>query len=510
MKLPFGFELSRQRPARRRSSVGRRNFAGAKQDRLTADWLLGGQGINETLAMQLPTLRFRSRDLARNNPFVKKFIRALRRNVIGPHGLALQVQSSDVEANEAIERAWKRAGRSKALDITGRLTWVQMQQLALATMAKDGEVLNIKHEGEGPLGIAFQLVDPAGLDVGLRNELAGGKRIRMGIELDSLDRPLGYHIIQAEPGTQELASPAHKWKRIPAADVIHAFLADEVGQLRGIPWMHAVILRLKMLGASDEASLVALRVGASTMGFLESTGEPGGGADGYAGEDDQTADGEPIFDVEPGTFRSLPLGRKVSMWKPEYPTSEYAPFHKAMLHGIAAGLDAAYSTISGDLREVNFSSLRQGIIDERDTWKDLQGLFAWDFVQPCYVAWLRMQLMRGAIKTRSGRVLQLADLEQYLDVEWAGRRWQWVDPLKDVQAAKIEVDERFRSRSSVIREQGGDARDTWKEVAEENALLEQLGIDLPSSSGSAPAVSDPEDENEDPEAAEKGARWWVT
>ena len=55
MKLPFGYELRRPRPSPRRSG-GRRNFAGAKQDRLTADWLLGGQGINETLAQQLPTL----------------------------------------------------------------------------------------------------------------------------------------------------------------------------------------------------------------------------------------------------------------------------------------------------------------------------------------------------------------------------------------------------------------------------------------------------------------------
>lgn len=44
----------------------------------------------------------------------------------------------------------------------------------------------------------------------------------------------------------------------------------------------------------------------------------------------------------------------------------------------------------------------------------------------------------------------------YLRPEWQHQAWPWVDPLKDMQAEVLAVDNLFRSRSSVIRERGDD------------------------------------------------------
>ena len=52
----------------------------------------------------------------------------------------------------------------------------------------------------------------------------------------------------------------------------------------------------------------------------------------------------------------------------------------------------------------------------------------------------------------------------------------WVDPVKDVNSATISVQNGFRSRSDVIREQGRDPDEVWEEIQKENDTLRAKGI----------------------------------
>jgi capsid protein len=66
------------------------------------------------------------------------------------------------------------------------------------------------------------------------------------------------------------------------------------------------------------------------------------------------------------------LKAELKEWSPNYPTGEFLPFHKAMLRSMAAGMGVLYNNLASDLEGVNFSSIRQGTLDEREHWKELQ------------------------------------------------------------------------------------------------------------------------------------------
>src|SRR5689334_9547360 len=78
--------------------------------------------------------------------------------------------------------------------------------------------------------------------------------------------------------------------------------------------------------------------------------------------------------------------------------SAWSEFTRLMLRGIAMGTNASYATLSGDLRDVNFSSLRQGVLDERDGWRVLQAFAIGHFCRPLFRAWLPMAITTGACR----------------------------------------------------------------------------------------------------------------
>lgn len=71
----------------------RRNYAGANQGRLFADFIGSSFSADSELRNALPVLRNRSRELARNNEYAKRYLNLIKTNVIGDHGFSLQVRA---------------------------------------------------------------------------------------------------------------------------------------------------------------------------------------------------------------------------------------------------------------------------------------------------------------------------------------------------------------------------------------------------------------------------------
>ena len=153
-------------------------------------------------------------------------------------------------------------------------------------------------------------------------------------------------------------------------------------QTRGEPFMAPAIASIKMLHGYREAELVAARAAASKFAVLTSpTGED------FVG-DDETEEDRPLIDFEPASIFQLPEGQDLKLIDPTHPTSAFDDFEKAVLRGIASGLNVNYTSLSNDLTGVSYSSIRQGTIEERDHYKDLQSFFIQHFCEPIFRAWL--------------------------------------------------------------------------------------------------------------------------
>ena len=473
-------------PARGLRRRGQRTyFAGAAVNRLNLDWAMSILSADQEVMTDLRLLRGRSRELCRNNDYARRFQSMIVANVVGPKGIILQPDvrtprgKEDEAANEAIRAAWKHWCRKGNCSVDGMSTFLDLEVLMAKIWASDGEVLLRMWRGKGPHGLQIQMLDVDQLWLDTTITSYNGNQIRMGVEIDPFGKPVAYHITRKHPseggGVQAI--------RVPANEIIHAFIPTRTGQNRGLPPMHTAMKTLNMNDGYQEAELVAARIGAATIGTIES--EFG---DAYEGEGRTSTDQDPnntdpgnsqepeppSLSGEPGTWQSLPRGYSAKLHKAEHPTTAYSAFQKAILRSVASGIGVSYNALANDLEGVNFSSIRQGVLDERDQWKMLQAWSIDHIRQPIYEAWIEMAVLSG--------VLQLpalnGDLSRYMAPKWRPRRWSWVDPLKDSEAASLDVSKGFRTYEDVASDQGKDWEEVFEQAAKEKQRMQELGLDF--------------------------------
>ena len=139
--------LSRNGTSKKRKKMpSYRSYAGANQGRLFADFLTSNMSADAELSHSLTTLRNRSRDLARNNEYAKRFLNLIKTNVVGEAGFKLQVRaknddrSLDVIGNQIVEDAFRQWAKMGNAEVSGRMSWLDCQRYVAETLARDGEV----------------------------------------------------------------------------------------------------------------------------------------------------------------------------------------------------------------------------------------------------------------------------------------------------------------------------------------------------------------------------------
>lgn len=487
-------------------AVAVRAFSAAKISRLTSSWETTDKLINEELRGDLDRLRQRSRQLFKDNEYGKKFGRMVRNNVVGQNGFRLKHRvynddgTPDTLAQAAIAEAFKCWCRRGVCEIAGRQSFRDLQRGLIVDAARDGEFLFRKIRGaaaRNSFGFALQRLDPSRLDTQCnRDAVSGSNAIIMGVEVDDYQRAVAYHILAAGGA---LHGP-RKRERIPADEIVHGFIPDDFCEaVRGVPWMYAAMLRLNDLGAYREASIIAARIGASKMGFYIQR-EDSGAANPEELADGKDAEGNLYEEVEPGMLEVLPAQfSDFKTFDTSYPHEQFDPFTKATLRGISSGIGVSYVGLANDLQGVNYSSIRQGVLDERDEWMTIQDWFIEAALEEIYPDWLRFALLNGQIKSATGVSLPISKFEKFLAHEWQGRRWSWVDPLKDAQAAILKLKEKLTSRTRIAAEAGVDLEEVFAELENEEKLAAEYNIDLADlvPAVAAPAKDIPDEEDDD-------------
>lgn len=472
--------IERRRRESQRHSIGATAYAGARMSRLTEDWVLAAtRSADQEVRGDLRTLRERSRELARNSWYGRRFLQLLEDNVIGAHGMGFQAHvlgpdgRPDREINDRIEEAWREWGRAENCTVDGRLAFSDLEALVVRTWAQDGESLvRMVPAFDNPFGFALQFLDADQLDIDFNREPGRGARgerrneIRMGVEMNAWGRPLAYHVWSGHPA--EYSARGLERIPIPASQMIHFYSIERPGQTRGVPRFVSAMTMAKMLAGLEEAELVASRVAAAKGGWFYT--EPEGVSD---PKFDDSEEEEPIrMEVEPGVFDRLPAGWKFQEWDPQHPNNAFAGFHTAMLRAIAGGVGTSYHALTGDLTEVNYSSIRAGTLQERDAYRRIQWSVLRQFHDRVFLEFLRWALTTGMLELPS------RDRDRWRGRRWMPRGWPWVDPEKDLRAAAMAIRLGLDSRTRLAGEQGRDFRDIVRELAEEEKLAREEGIML--------------------------------
>jgi len=476
-----------------------RRFHAARVDHTTANWLTLESSINQELQSDLDRLRTRGRDLRHNNDYAAKFCRMCGDNIIGPSGIRLQAKvidqggKQDRGANNAIEAAWKRWGT--VCDVSGRQHFRDFCSSLVESLPADGEFLVRVVTGpdaQNEFNFALQRLDVDRIDT-TYNTTLGGNTVIMGVELNAYRRPVALHIFEGHPNDGQRTS--RRLVRIPADELIHGFKVTQADQVRGFPWMAPGMLSLHHLGGFGLAALLAAEHGANHYGFFTT---PDGLAPNIGTQDENQ---QTIMTSQPGVYDTLPTGVGFQAHESKYPNEVFGPFVKTTLQRIASGWGVAYHGLANDLEGVNFSSIRSGTIEERDRWSAEQEWFIAAFMERIYPLWMRSALLSGAIKLENGSTLPGAKFDKFMAHEWQPRRWDWVDPKKDMEAKIMGVRAGILAPQDIAASMGYDFEDTLIAIAEANKSAQALGVKLPAYDAAPGSMPVSDDEPDDAPAA---------
>lgn len=453
-------------------------YLGATQSRLTLDWNTSLLSADQEILQDLTVLRARSRDLCKNNTYAARYLELVQVNAIGSKGIVLQARITDKDGtlnndvNNTIEAAFEEWGKSASLD--GKLSWLDIEQLAAKTVPQDGEVfIRLITGAPNKYQFALQVLDGDYLDH-LYNRLPGKNgtgiinEIRQGVEIDEFGTPVAYHFWRGHPSE---GRAGNRRIRVAADEIIHLYRPIRPHQTRGVPWLTPAMHNLKMLGELMIAELVAVRTAAAKMGFIKTAADNSAP---YTPEDLTVGGALPreMMEASPGTITRLDPGDEFESWNPEHPGSSFDAFSKLILRGIAASLNVSYSSLTYDLSTENYSSARIGLLNERDYWRTIQHWFIRRLHERVYAKWLEAALLSGALQ------LGTKSAVPFQSVMFRPRGFQWVDPQKELLAYETAIGIGLNSRTRVLHEIGADVDEVFADLQREDQLAKKYNIDI--------------------------------
>lgn len=456
-------------------------YHGADINRLTSDWQPMNGSADSNIRYAFTQLRDRARQLERDNDYVRRYLAATENNVLGCDGFNLQNKAKtsrgglNKEANRKIEDGWIDWGKKRNCTLNREDCFVEVQKLLLRSAVRDGAIFWRGIKGaDNDHGYAIELIEIDQLDTQYTGYAENGNRIFMGVEKNSMNRVVAYHMFAEHPG-DVLGNRRHERIRVPVetkdGTLKLYFFKERVNQSIGVTWLCSAMTRLHFLGKYEEAEVMAARAGAEKGGwFTSERGEQ------FAGDEEISIDADGnkrtnvLNDFEPGSFDELPDGMKFIPYTPVHPNTAYGDFTKGSLFGISAGLNIDYATLTNDLSEANYSSMRNGKLESQETWKSIQGHMMRNFIGEVFDQWLPMAAISGAVNIPYG---QLDSLNRPL---FRGRRWPWVDPAKDVKSAVDAIANGLDTRTNIVAQNGGDIEDIIDTVKEEKLMMDEAGV----------------------------------
>lgn len=467
---------------RRRGTGGpvtvRARLEGAMSQRRLRGWLPPLENINSLVASGGPRLLARSRELVVTNGYAANACEAFASNLVGD-GIKPSSLIEDPALRDRVQRFW--LAWTDEADADGLTDFYGLQAMVAREMFVAGECfvrLRPRRAEDGLLvPIQLQLLQSEMLPFEKTEAAANGNRIRCGIEFDAIGRRQAYHFRRRHPGDstdQGLATT--ETVRVPAEDVLHIYRPIDAGQIRGLPHVAPAMVRLFLLDQYDDAELDRKKTAAMFAGFITKTAPE----EQLMGEIEATDDSGATVSLEPGTLQVLLPGEDVKFSSPADVGGGYEAFQYRTLLSVSASLGLPYHLVTGDVRQANYSSLRAELVEFRRRVEQLQhGVIAHQLCRPVWARWLETAVLAGA--------LDLPDFARsparYRPVNWIPPRWDWVDPLKDIQAQVLAMEAGIISRRKVVEATGYDVEEIDRENAADARRAAELGLHYRTSPG---------------------------
>lgn len=413
-------------------------------------------------------VRARARDRERNDDLFKAVLRDLERNVTGV-GMMLQARvaddtgEEDEALNSRIERLWRRWCEPEHCTVTGDRSFGEVQRLAVRRMQVDGGLLVLKCYVGGALRL--QLLEVDDLDGAVL--MHGENRVVGGVEIDAYNRPVAYHLRQ-----QDVTGMwSGRVVRVEAGRMIYLSCRDRVSQIREMSPSVSSLARVDAIDQLLEAAIKKEQVQACFGAAITTDAVGAGLGRGLAGP--SPGQGEAPYPTEylaPGMLKHLRPGEKIESIAPSGMSSTADGMIRMIQRQAGAGAGLSYEAVSRDMSQVNYSSARQGMLQDRKTYAEWQSYLVEHLLRPVYAEWLGWMVLSGRLD------LPGYDLEpeRYREAVWIAPGQEWIDPQKEASANQTALETCQTTLQRICAARGEDWRDVLRQRAREQAAVQEI------------------------------------
>lgn len=463
----------------------KRNYAAASNIARYADFTRSSGSADVELMKGLAEVRRKCRDLARNSGTMKRYIQLMKDNVVGEHGFSVQI------ANKSVENAWKEWCNQPTVD--GDMTMVDLLDLAVASVCRDGEFFfEFVADARYPDSLAVNPLEADLVDDTLNLSRQNGNRVKMGVELDALNKPVAYWVLREHPGDTAAWSNydgRSRHRRVPADKIVHVYQRLRAGQTRGEPPASATVNSIKMLDGYREAETMNRRIAAAMMGFFYRDQPKPSELDALADEGDGESEEEPLMMyADPGTFKQLPDGMRFDKFDPGGSQTDYADYESQVKKDISMGLGISAFSLGMETAGVSYSTGRSVLMEDRAFYKKTQAFFIRKVMMRIYARWcLTHSLSPNSTiaPTKLNAIMSAA--------KFRGRGWPWIDPAKDIQANALALETYQTSYSQIAADRGMDVMELFEEIKKDREIMAQFGLQPVEAQKPKPAGGDEEE-----------------
>lgn len=462
-----------------------RIYEAAKYDRHTEGWF-GDYGVSQwDITGQLQIVRNRSRELAKNDPHLQRFLWQRRNNIVGAQGFKLvmdiadwsyskgmAVKRPDRMANGIIERGFERwAENPEWCDANGRKTAAEIIALLDRDYVREGEcILQLVPgpQSNNPYNFSWLRMRPDQLAILYSAELPSGNTVYNGVEVSPDGRVSAYWF-------HSRLMPTGVWAgekfRVPAELICHLYDEDYEGQHRGFPIIACVLRTVKLLHTYIDAEVIK----ANRQAFNVAHHEVDPAMYQYADprelgmpEADEARD-QLTREVQPGEEPIEPVGYRRVQEPPTSPNPVFPAFKQEMLRIISSGLGAAYHNLASDFASINWSAGRLAEGEQREGWKADQARIIDHILRPSFRrprGWLAMWLTSG------NAPLPFSKFSRFRECDvWRGKRWFPADPVNEIPMLETGVKRGWWADQDLAAEFGyGSFAENVEKTKEDNEV----------------------------------------
>ena len=411
----------------------------------------------------------------------------------------------------ATDMEWIFSAWMREADVRGRCCFFDLQVLGLRSVLTMGELLHVAvmlPEAERRacgrrFSLAIQALSPTRLQTPA--DVSTDTLVRDGIRFTEWGRPAGYYIACPPARTGDTAMSAttllsSDFRYLPARcghrkNVFHLFRMDEDEQDRGVSTFARAINLFRNLADVLHFELFAQVIAASFPVFVatEDGRLPGGVQEAFGVRDGREDDAPQYLQkIEEGQIWYGEPNQKPYVLESKRPSANFASFVEIVQRGMAAAQGIPYESLTKDFSKTNYSSMRAALNEAWKVYNFYRQWLARDYCQPIYEMVLEEAFLRGELELPPGAPDFYEARDLWCNADWIGPARGFIDPVKEVTATVLALENRLMTYGEAWAQRGGDFEEGMETLLLEAGLLNRVRAALPGrAAGSEAAAATP-------------------